>query len=535
MKCAQNKRTGRRIALVLLTVTGIICCAGCSGSAGKEDETESTSSRRGSTVAEEITITINPEGTSPVNGGKFEGWGTSLCWWANRIGYSDTLSELAATAFYDAEEGLGLNIARYNIGGGDDPEHDHITRTDSEVPGYAVYDEEANTWTYDWDADANQRNVLSKITQVCDPDELIVEGFANSAPYFMTNSGCTSGAEDANSDNLNPEYVEAFADYLAEVTLHFKDSWGITFQSLSPMNEPYTNYWGAYSNKQEGCHFDQGESQSNMLVALSDALEQKGLSDVLVVGTDETSIDTQISSYNALSDEAKSVLGRIDTHTYGGSNRSGLLSLASSEGKNLWMSEVDGGDIAGVAAGEMGAALWLAQRIITDINGLKPSAWVLWQAIDNHVSAEGYNGNSDTGMVALSGGYWGLAVANHDEERIVLTQKYYAMGQFSRYIRPGYEIIGVSDDSTSLAAYDEDSGRLVIVVINTTLYEQPVTFDLSAFSAVGDTAQPIRTSGSRSSGESWAELEKESVDGSSFSTSLPANSITTYLIDGVSR
>ena len=24
---------------------------------------------------------------SPFNGGKFEGWGTSFCWWPNRIGY----------------------------------------------------------------------------------------------------------------------------------------------------------------------------------------------------------------------------------------------------------------------------------------------------------------------------------------------------------------------------------------------------------------------------------------------------------------
>lgn len=30
---------------------------------------------------------------SPFNGGKFEGWGTSFCWWPNRIGYLDELSE----------------------------------------------------------------------------------------------------------------------------------------------------------------------------------------------------------------------------------------------------------------------------------------------------------------------------------------------------------------------------------------------------------------------------------------------------------
>ena len=51
--------------------------------------------------------------------GEFEGWGTSLCWWANRIGYSDKLTEEAAKLFF-SPEGLDMNIGRYNVGGGDD-------------------------------------------------------------------------------------------------------------------------------------------------------------------------------------------------------------------------------------------------------------------------------------------------------------------------------------------------------------------------------------------------------------------------------
>ena len=38
---------------------------------------------------------------SPFNGGKFEGWGTSFCWWPNRIGYLDELSEQAAKLFFE--------------------------------------------------------------------------------------------------------------------------------------------------------------------------------------------------------------------------------------------------------------------------------------------------------------------------------------------------------------------------------------------------------------------------------------------------
>ena len=90
--------------------------------------------------------------TYHLNDGEFEGWGTSLCWWANRICYSDSLSSKAAELFY-GDSGLRMNIARYNIGGGDDPSHDHITRTDSNMPGYTVYNN--GKATYDWSKDAN--------------------------------------------------------------------------------------------------------------------------------------------------------------------------------------------------------------------------------------------------------------------------------------------------------------------------------------------------------------------------------------------
>ena len=65
---------------------------------------------------------------------------SSLCWWANRLGYSDTLAQLAADVVF-GPAGLHLNIMRYNIGGGDDPAHKHITRTDSAVPGWLYLDE----------------------------------------------------------------------------------------------------------------------------------------------------------------------------------------------------------------------------------------------------------------------------------------------------------------------------------------------------------------------------------------------------------
>lgn len=206
-------------------------------------------------------IKLNPADASPFNNGRFEGWGTALCWWANRLGYSEKLTQQAADAFF-SDEGLGLDIARYNLGGGDDPTHNHINRSDSKVPGvysdFKLSDDgkDVLSITYDLTKDQNQLNI-AKAALRANPD-LYFEGFSNSAPYFMTVTGCTGGGDPASSDNLNPDMYDDFAKFIADATLLFKNE-GIEFQSYSPMNEPDTSYWGVNSPKQEGPFQSRGE------------------------------------------------------------------------------------------------------------------------------------------------------------------------------------------------------------------------------------------------------------------------------------
>ena len=474
------------------------------------------------------TITVSPEKAIATNGGVFEGWGTSLCWWANRLGYSDTLAQLAANSLF-GPDGLHLNIMRYNIGGGDDPAHDHITRTDSEVPGWLYPDDSGKGYRYDYTADHNQINVMQRAVAAAGEDAM-VEVFSNSPPYFMTQSGCSSGALKAKDNNLRDDAVEDFAEYLAHVTAYIRGELGMPVVSLSPMNEPNTDYWAAYSPKQEGCHVDKGRSQSAILEATADAIARYGLDGVLLAASDETNPKLQAEAIKGYSAKAKQAVGRINTHTYSDKGARSLAKLAASEGLNLWMSETDGSGTAGKHAGEMSAALWLGQKIISDISALSPSAWVMWQAIDSHISAEGYNGNTDTGMVDVNGGFWGVAVADHDKNEIVLTQKYYGFGQFTRYIRPGSTLIPCNKDA--LAAYDADAQTLTIVLVNADNKEKAVELNLSAFAKVGESAQAYRTSGSMANGEHWAALDPLPTQDGRMNFPLKAHSITTLVIPG---
>ena len=500
----------------------------------------------------DVSVKLNPSDASPFNDtdgdgfGEFEGWGTSLCWWANRLGYDETLTQEAARVFF-SDEGLDMNIGRYNVGGGDHvfdlgveeyglegsrapsysgsemkvenfttlkdkkytasdadlgitsggtvgefkkigwinklgdspskgdnlkytvkvdkageytvklllchnantdrdvavkvgeqeyvatneqvkagqivaasggdqtlflvtfpsvalnagdnqvivagknnwtldfikmvvrpkenglPEGDkyahysHIQRSDSVVPGYCVdvteidvsthdlayYEENfarvdidsGYAWNYDWDADANQMNIL-KAAMAASGEDFIAEAFSNSPPYFMTYSGCSSGNTDSSKNNLRSDCYEAFASYMADVIVHWAKEGVVNFQSATPMNEPATSYWGANSNKQEGCHFDPGASQSKIIVLMKQELDRQAaemeegaakttIENMIYSGSDETSIDDAITSYNAMTTEAKNAISRIDTHTYGGSKRTELSKLAQKAGIRL--------------------------------------------------------------------------------------------------------------------------------------------------------------------------------------------------------
>ena len=484
-------------------------------------------------------VQLNPADASPFNNGEFQGWGTALCWWANRLGYSEKLTNAAAEAFF-SDEGLGLDIARYNLGGGDDPTHNHINRSDSKEPGvYSDYKlssdgKDVESITYDITKDQNQLNI-AKAALKANPD-LYFEGFSNSAPYFMTKTGCTSGGGTVNSDgtvtsngnlnNLNDDMYDDFAKFIADATKLFKDN-GIEFKSYSPMNEPDTDYWGYGSLKQEGCHFDPGTSQSKMITETRKALDNAGFADVLVAGMDETILKKTANNLGSLTDEAKTALGRVDTHTYPAPDRgyhAQVKAKALELGKNLWQSEVDGN--------------WdgadLASMIIEDVNGMQPSAWVMWDIIDRHKDSEFVDPTTqkkteENNSANYTNALWGVGMADHDKEELVLTNKYYVYGQFTKYINPGDTIIASS--ANTLAAYNKNTGDIKIVANNASnSSDVDYEFDLSGFSTIGTNVREIRTD--MQGNEKWAEIKDGALlDGKTLTTTLKANTVTTYLIE----
>ena len=428
----------------------------------------------------------------------FEGWGTSLCWWAVKAGaWSEENRSKLIGAIADPDTGLGYTIFRYNIGGGDQPGHNHLDKGDggANVPGYKPTEK----GDFDWTADPYQRTIAIELSKrVKDP---IFEAFSNSPPWWMTKSGCVSGSSDG-SDNLKPDYFDDFADYLSEVALHFKTEWGITFRTVEPFNEPSAGWWKS-NGGQEGCGFK--NNQSKMIVELGKALQKKGLfPETSVSAADETSIKQahdQLGNYTA---EALSYLGQVNTHSYSdGSYRKQLFNRAFGLNKRLWQSET--GPLS--KSGDEHIALWMANVIIQDLRDMHAEAWIDWQIGD---PAEN----------------WRSLALNHSKQTFTPNARYYMHAAFSRYIRPGSRIID-SDNGNTLAALRPD-GALVLVVRNSGSSDVRYSFDLTGFDKIGSTAKVVRFElpGSLKAQDDIA------VSGKALSMTAKANTITTMVIDG---
>jgi O-glycosyl hydrolase len=447
------------------------------------------------------TVTASPGTTlvkinTAVRRQTFEGWGTSLCWWANHVGgWSAAGRDALVDAVVDATNGLGFNIFRYNIGGGENPSHDHM-RQYGEMPGF-----QASDGTWDWTADANQRALLQSIVTRGGAG-LILEAFSNSPPYWMTKSGCASGNSDG-SNNLKDDSYDAFAEYLTEVVKHFRDSWGITFRTLEPLNEPNASWWTA-NGTQEGCHFS-AANQQTIIKAVAAKLTAKALTATTVSASDENSIDDAYNIIRAYDAASLAAMSQINVHSYSGSRRTDVRSLATMRAKRLWQSE--SGPLNATLADDTEAALFMAGRIITDLRDMQADAWVDWQLGDPSRN-------------------WASFGLNDSRQTFTYLKRFYMQAGFSRYIRPGATFVDVNNPDM-VAAVSADGRTLALVVRNgDTAASKGFTFDLTALASVGATADARRTSRS----ENLVSLPAAAIQDWSFVATVTPGSITTFVI-----
>ncbi|CAG8692564.1 5239_t:CDS:2, partial [Racocetra fulgida] len=122
---------------------------------------------------------------------------------------------------------------------------------------------------------------------------------------------CSSGGYNG-TNNLKPEYYNAFAKYLTDVVDWYSKQ-EITFRTLEPFNEPSSkDFWQEYdlSNKTS------------------------------ISAVDENKFNQEVSTIECIDDDAKSYVSQYNTHAYRGNQRLKLLNISKQDRKKLWMSEV---------------------------------------------------------------------------------------------------------------------------------------------------------------------------------------------------
>ncbi|GAA4836935.1 RICIN domain-containing protein [Kitasatospora terrestris] len=463
----------------------------------------------------------------------FQGFGTALAWFANVTGgWPDSVRNQLADDLYGSG-GLGFTVARYNIGGGDSPETTPYMRAGAAIPGWwnrpaAVSPpnlEPPNWWDpadpahWNPQADANQRWWLTA-AKARGADTF--EAFSNSAPYFMTNSGLVSGATDASQDNLRSDQYDRFAAYLAGSLQRVQAATGVTFGSLSPINEPNTWYWHA-GGPQEGSHWAP-DSQAHMLTSTRTALTAAGLS-TPVAGMDETDPVQFRGDWSSYSTAARAAVGRLNTHTYSPGGRGGARDIARGAGKSLWMSEVDLGGSGPQDFTDMSPALDFSRRITGDLRELEPSAWVMWQAVEDYENMTPAHENSNWGLIQVD-----LTPADPAAEPIRKNKKYWAMANYSRFIRPGARVIA-TDSADTVAALRPGGTGAVAVYTNTGGEARTVTLDLAGFSTV-DTAVPVQQWTTDGGKNLQREGDLTATAAKTVTATVGPGSVTTFVLPG---
>lgn len=488
-------------------------------------------------------VTVRPDPSYKADG--FEGWGTSLVWFANATGdYPPEIREKLADLLF-GKDGLDLNIARYNIGGGNAPDVKDYLRAGGAVEGWWKAPAGTTRTDVDWwdaddkndwnaDADATQRWWVDRIKNDIDHWET----FSNSPPWFMTESGYVSGGFDSSKDQLKADSVDDFAKYLVGATERLEKAHHIKVDTLDPFNEPNTNYWGTKlgadgqptGGRQEGAHIGP-ELQQKVLKALAPVLK-KSRSDAEISAMDETNPSIFATNWNSYPQEVRDLVDQMNVHTYGTGQRTMVRDLAKAADKPLWMSEVEGDWGDGQSFTDMRPGLGLAQQIVNDLRELEPQAWVFWQPVEDY-------DNMKPGGESAKGGNWGsiqlsFSCKSSDTLKscpIYTNTKFDTARNFTHYIKPGDRLIK-TDDTSSTAAVAKKGKKATVVHVNSTTEPRAVTLDLSRFGDVGKHARvtPVVTDAS------GKLVRQKAVDvrDKKATITVPAQSVTSFLISHVS-
>lgn len=479
--------------------------------------------------------------------------GASGCWFSEGIGkyWPAQKKEQIAQWLFSKEldatgnpKGIGLSAWRFNIGGGTTEQGDSSGIKDFRKRVECFQNPDG---TYDWNKQSGYIWFVQKAKEY-GVENLIA--FSNTPPVQFTQNGRGFKTEKNFVSNLRSDKYVAYAGFLTDVLEHF-DKQGLHFKYISPVNEPQWD-WSDKPGQasQEGSPWTNKEIYK-VVTALDSAMTTRNLPSKIMI-TEAGTLDylfrnngstaTQIQQFygegsNMQLNKLKNMAGFVGGHSYftdaGDTNRIKVRQLlrdtAKKYGIDFWQTEysmlADGyKEGARGRRSAIDCALFLAKMIHTDLAVANASAWHLWNSYE-------------PGSAEFDTRYFLVALKpneTHTDGEYYQTKGLWAMGNYSRFVRPGMQRIHIErsdkmDDLSAsqnimLSAYTSEK-QVVLVVINYTTGEKNVAFDIKNFGKVKTVKRYVT---SAAEGDNLTLYPSAKIKNE---ISLPARSITTFVIE----
>ena len=408
--------------------------------------------------------------TNPLEMQVLKGWGTSACWWSQYCRDPKTAEKIAELLY--GKTGLGLNIYRYNVGGGTDENNCRVTNPWRNTESLYVFDREKECGEYDFSRDQSARDMMKLCLKKGNIDTLIL--FANSPHYSQTSTGQASGSLLYHTCNLPKANYRKFAQYFLDVTQHFIDE-GLPVKYISPINEPQWKWGGSYV-WQEGCHYEIEEFMEVYHIFAEEIIKRN--MNVKLYGPESGEMGGLTAAYlDAITrdETVMSVMPVFAYHSYHENDNPSARVIFKNElvkkHPELRFDMSEWCELPNKShTKNFKGALITARVIGQDLIYGGAESWTSWVAVNQISIKEDGNDYSD-----------GLITASNDFSEWYIAKRFYGFAHFTKYIPVGSVCLDngfFPDESNKLNmfSFKTPEDRTVTVIVNEG-DETEITFD----------------------------------------------------------
>jgi glucuronoarabinoxylan endo-1,4-beta-xylanase len=425
------------------------------------------------------------------------GFGGSTAW----LG---AMNATQATALFGSgANDLNLNILRVRI----DPE--------GSASGGGTYGKpyETGEWDYELtngqEAQQNNPNAIVFATPWTPPSAWKLNGNANytdagsSITYNEAyNASCSEGTGYCGG-YLNPTHYTDYVNFLKDFVSFMATATPanpVNLYAISMQNEPEENV------TYESCVWspDQMDSWVAGLTTINGGTQSPTILGARLMMPESDSFHTYQAAPTLSDGNAVGNVSIVAGHIYG--TAPFYYTQAENFNKDVWMTEY--GPL-NQNTPTWAQAISYGQSVSDSLATGQWNAFVWWGLFGDSASSG-----------ATAAGTWGLINGNGTPTLIG-----YAVGQFSKWVQPGYQGVTANPYSPTSGVYVSaftGNGHYVIVAINENTTASSETFTLTNSTATSLT--PYQSTSSAG----WAAQSAVSVSGGQFTYTLPAQSITTF-------